>query len=97
MTRSWGPWTLNPDNYTLVHPSTYYVDLPSCVSSAEVLDWIGQIAQKTWADEATVAGLVWALDDILHLQGNLCPGGIDRRMTMAEIQHLVDDWVAPSL
>jgi len=75
----WGPWTLNTRNLTLEHKDIgYYVDLQNCNSSAEILDWICQIQGKTWADSATVSGLVAALDDILEPQANFCSMGQHR-------------------
>jgi hypothetical protein len=90
----WGPWTLNhlifalemlerPDRFT------YCIDLEQCTTSAEVLDWICQVAAKTWADDATLAGLVRALADVLHPQGTLCSSGQSRRLSKARIRQQV--------
>jgi len=64
----------------------YEVDLTTCTSSAEVLDWIAQISQKNWATAACLAGLVNALDDIFDLQSSLCGCGHDKRLTKTEIR-----------
>jgi hypothetical protein len=85
----WGPWTLNPANYTLeLGPDgcLYWVDLEDCDTAAQVLDWIAQVARKTWADDTTLAGLVRALNDVLNLQSSLCPSGQSKRMTNAQIR-----------
>lgn len=66
----------------------YEVDLEWCRTSAEVLDWIAQIAAKNWAGDATVAGLVRALEDVLDPQANLCSGGRDKRITAARAREL---------
>ena len=67
--RSWGRWRLNPDVLTLdLDDNRYEVDLEQCLTSAQVLDWTCQVAGKTWADDQTLAGLVRAIDDILHPQ-----------------------------
>ena len=74
----WGPWRLNTATLTIeLHHQQrdYGVDLDRCRSAAEVLDWIAQVAQKTWASDAILAGLVRAVDDILHPQAHLCPSG----------------------
>ncbi len=57
---------------------TYEVDLERCTTSAEVLDWIMQVASKTWATDAVIAGLVRALRDLLEPQGTLCSFGQER-------------------
>lgn len=73
----WGPWSLHLSNLTLVGPPPfdYPVDLEDCKTAARTLDWIAQVAQKTWADDSAIAGLVRALDDLLNMQGSLCPSG----------------------
>jgi hypothetical protein len=85
----WGPWSLDRKVRVLyvTEPSgyRYEVDLDRCLSSAEVLDWVCQIAGKTWADDATLAGLVRAIDDVLVPQANLCSSGVDKRMTVRQV------------
>lgn len=85
--RSWDVWRLNADNLTLVCGTwqRYYVDLERCTSSAEVLDWIIQISNKLWATPKLMVGLLHALDDVLNLQGTLCPGGRSRRLSRSRI------------
>lgn len=74
----WGPWSINEKHLTLVHESSGYdVSLRACKSSADILDWIFQIRDKTWADSATMVGLLNAFEDVLHPQKNYCGGGID--------------------
>jgi hypothetical protein len=90
----WGPWALNHHNFTLEmfdRPDrfTYWIDLEQCTTSAEVLDWICQVAGKVWADDATLAGLVRALNDVLRPQGTLCSWGHSRRLTKVQIRRLV--------
>ena len=85
----WGPWRLEADGSPqLIHGSgqgDYYVSLGSCTSSAEVLDRIIQVAEKTWADNATTGALITALDDILRPQSTLCSAGQPKTTTTAEI------------
>lgn len=91
----WGPWFLRADNLTLevwpdgYHYCVYYVDLEECLTSAEVLDRIAQVSGKGWAEPRVMAGLVTALDDVLNLQGNLCPRGSDTPMTRADVAEMV--------
>ena len=56
----------------------YEVDLGACRNSAEILDWIAQVAKKNWITPEIVYGLVVALDDLLDLQASICGGGLDR-------------------
>ncbi|SFQ26564.1 hypothetical protein [Amycolatopsis rubida] len=92
--RDWGPWRLDPETLVLfceddAHPSGYEVDLELCLTSAQVLDWIMQVEMKTWADDAVVAGLVRALNDVLRPQATLCSSGISKTLTKTRIAGLV--------
>jgi hypothetical protein len=53
----------------------YEVNLDECNTSAGALDWIAQVAGKTWATNDDLANLVRALDDILDFQASLCGQG----------------------
>jgi len=46
--RTWGRWTLDAGMLVLDHPD-YEVDLERVDSGAEALDWIAQVAGKSWA------------------------------------------------
>jgi hypothetical protein len=70
----WGPWRLDASNLVL-HAGEYEIHLYECDSAAKVLDWIAQIAGKSWGDNETLAGLVRVLDDVLDMQANLCSFG----------------------
>jgi hypothetical protein len=89
----WGPWHLDHNTRVLyVEESNgyrYEVDLDDCLSSAQVLDWICQIAGKTWADDTTLAGLVRAIDDVLTPQAHLCSSGQDKRITERQVAERV--------
>jgi hypothetical protein len=95
----WGPWRLDLDARELyTDPDShvgyaYPVDLDRCTTSAEVLDWVCQIADKGWGtpqqNAATVAGLVQALVDVLHPQANLCSWGRSKRLTLVAVRRLV--------
>ena len=94
---SWGPWHLDRAQRTLWTSAggyRYDIDLDSCTSSAQVLDWICQIAAKTWGrteamHNAVTAGLVNALADVLHPQANLCSDGYGKRLGAAQVRYLV--------
>ena len=78
--QSWGPWHLIVDNLTLEirRPNgtfRYGVDLEKCLTSAQTLDWIIQVAKKQWATDEIIGQLVKALDAILAPQSNLCSFG----------------------
>ncbi|GIG58764.1 hypothetical protein Lfu02_31360 [Longispora fulva] len=91
--QGWGPWHLDASTRVLRNSSKdaydYEVDLDQCNTSAETLDWIIQIAGKTWGDDQTVSGLVRALNDILEPQAYLCPRGQGAKLTKKAIGQLV--------
>lgn len=79
--RRYGPWRFKTSNWTLaLRHDRYYIDLEECRTSAEVLDWIAQVAGKTWATPQMVGWLVKALDDIFNLQACLCSHGKSKRI-----------------
>lgn len=97
MTDSWGGWQLNSRTYVLVTRSpgyAYELDLELCLTSAQTLDWICQVAGKTWATDAVLAGLIRALDDVLQPQGTLCSSGRAKRLTQAEVRALCGSYAA---
>jgi len=55
----------------------YEIDLDGCNSSAEVLDWIAQIANKNWATSEIIGDLVFMFNKHLSLQENICGWGKD--------------------
>jgi hypothetical protein len=103
MTSTWGPWHLDKRTWVLwisppgYHGERYEVDLDMCLTSAQVLDWICQVARKkgsAWGGNdpavhnAIVAGLVEALNDVLQPQANLCSCGTSKELTEADIREL---------
>lgn len=77
-----GGWSLERETLCVVlrdeeGRELYDVDLERCRTSAAVLDWIFQVAGKTWADDRILAGLIRVLDRYLDPQGRLCSGGIE--------------------
>jgi hypothetical protein len=49
---------------------------------AETLDWIAQVAGKSWATDRIIADLVCALGDMLDLQANMCSMGESRTVNV---------------
>lgn len=90
--RGWGGWTLDVASQTLRLDDRYEVYLGECDTSAEVLDWICQVAKKRWATDRILAGLVRALDDVLEPQANLCSWGRSSRLGSRQIKTLIGAW-----
>lgn len=91
----WGCWKLVLGNRTLVKTTrpSYYIDLDRCLDSASVLDWICQVAGKTWATPIDVGNLVRALNDVLRPQQNMCGmsivNGIGRPMVQVDVKKIL--------
>lgn len=86
----WGPWRLADRDaviYVLNEDGSelYAVDLDDCGSSAQMLAWIFQVANKSWADSVVVAGLVRALDDLFEPQATLCSNGRSTRLSRSAL------------
>jgi hypothetical protein len=82
--RPFGPLvTFNEQNLTLtLHgPYDYEIDIEEWTDSAEMLDWILQIANKTWCSPELLYQFVMAIEEICHIrfdngaQGVFCPFG----------------------
>jgi hypothetical protein len=92
-TRQWGPWALQGTDL-VIHAgsiSEYPVDLLTCTSSAQVLDWVCQVAGRfaEGRDQEGRAALAWfvlAVDEILSPQATLCSHGKPTTLTQAAIR-----------
>jgi hypothetical protein len=88
----WGPWRLDVEHLALyMDGNDYWVDLADCLTSARVLDKVIQISGKAWADDALIAGLIRALDDVLDPQANLCPFGASKRLGKRRVGERASD------
>lgn len=76
--KRWGSWRLVPENLTLEHDNTYYIDLEDMTNSAEMLDWIFQVRDKPWATAEVMSDLLRAFYDILDPQANLSSFGAEK-------------------
>ena len=64
-------------------PAAWYeVALGECRTSAETLDWIIQLVDKTWVTNDVLGDLVRALRDCLHPQANLCSFGVSKYISL---------------
>lgn len=98
---AWNGWHLDPAVPALVfvdpHDNEIYdVTLTTCTTSAEVLDRLAQVAGKNWAGmdmDKVLAGLLRALDDVLHLQSTLCGGGRAHALSSGAPRTLANSYV----
>ena len=82
----WGDWRYDPDRMVLVLERTiderskakYEVDLEKCTNCEGILNWIAQMAGKTWPTPEDIAGLVYAMNDLLGFQENVCHSRFDK-------------------
>lgn len=78
----WGHWKLDRKTITLtleIHP-LYEIDLERIRDSAEMLDWIFQIFNKTWATPRIIFDLLNAFESIFEPQASLCPFGRNKQI-----------------
>ncbi len=81
----WLPWELKTDTLSLEYED-YQFPIDELTDSAHALDWIYQIAAKSWADDRVIAGLIRAIHDIHDPQANICSFRADRKSTRAQVQ-----------
>jgi hypothetical protein len=87
----WGPWRLSGTRLA-DDQHGYDVELLTCTSSAEVLDWLCQITAKDWGSPHVVGHLVRAFNEVLNPQANLCSWGQPMTMTKAQIRQVILDY-----
>lgn len=93
--RDWGPWALDTEVAVLYLDAEdigYSFDLTDYTTSARVLDLVAQVGHKNWADDAVLAGLVRALDDLLNVQHTLCSSGVSKTLSPSEVLDRVEQW-----
>lgn len=96
MGKRWGPWQLNNDGTALtLDPSGQglahdWIDLTRCTTAAEVLDTIFHAARHGEVDDALIAGMIRALDDMLDPMANLCSHGRPKTLSPRRLQALLD-------
>lgn len=79
----WGPWKFEQATRRLALYGEgdrwrYEIDLERCKTAVEILDWLAQVAGKSWATPDMLGWLLLALNELLSLQGNYCGCGIER-------------------
>jgi hypothetical protein len=78
----WGKWKFDVERLVLVYRKgrhNYEVDVERMTNSSHTLDWIFQVAGKSWASPEDVGQLVFAIDDLISPQANLCSFGGDKK------------------
>ncbi|OGM08254.1 hypothetical protein A2Z67_00955 [Candidatus Woesebacteria bacterium RBG_13_36_22] len=84
----WGGWVYSPLFLTLTYyPTIYEIDLEEINSSAEMLDWIFKLWNKTWVQSKPkiISDLISAFQDLLAPQKNYCSFGNDKKANPKEI------------
>ena len=92
----WGPWQLSNSGEALTldrsgqQLENDWIDLTRCTTPAEVLDTIFHAARHGEVDDATIAGMIRALDDLLDPMANLCSGGRPKTLSPRKLRELLD-------
>ncbi|MGB7307869.1 MAG: hypothetical protein WBC67_02280 [Candidatus Acidiferrales bacterium] len=75
----WGDWEYDAKYHVLALDDAdgnhYEINILDFGTSAGVLDWIFQVAGKTWVKPVQLGNLIKAIDDLVEPQANLCSGG----------------------
>jgi hypothetical protein len=81
---TWGDWKYDAEYFVLAVDDAerhhYEVNLREFKTSAGALDWIFQVAGKTWVTPVQLGDLIQAIDDIIEPQATLCSGGHDKTL-----------------
>jgi hypothetical protein len=73
----YGPWEYTPEKHTL-YCNGFELDLTECSDCQKTLKLIFEVAEKSWADEKVLYGLIMAIRAIVHPQAQLCSGRAER-------------------
>jgi hypothetical protein len=71
--------------------NVYYIDLEECITSAQLLDRIMQIAGKRWANPALLGLIVKVLNEALSPQAFLCSFGCDATIEQNKVKSIVSN------
>lgn len=72
-----------PNNINTQVPEGYCIDLTTCNTSAQVLDWLCHILSKPWCLKEDIGYLLEAIDELSGgLQSKMCPFGHGRKIDM---------------
>ena len=84
-----GRWKFYTESLTLQHTvSGYPVEFSNIHTSAQMLDTIFQVQQKTWATPQDISDMLKAMATILNPQANYCSWG--KSKTVADVNKLVE-------
>jgi len=79
--KQWGKWSLDSSTQCLVHADTRYeVGLREMTTCGHMLDWIMQVASKSWCSVEDLGQLVRAIDEIFWVQQHFCYGGSQQQV-----------------
>lgn len=70
-------WMFDPETLVLRY-NGYEVDLERMQTSAQVLDWVMQVANKTWCSPECISKLLYLLRYFIDPQEVLCSWGIEK-------------------
>lgn len=71
-------WRWDPKRFSLDYRSNgieYSVPVTDLRTSADTLDWIMQLCEKTWLSHEDLGVFVYAVNELVRPQMNLCCGG----------------------
>ena len=74
-------WCWIPESRTLLYKSesiSYAVPIDEMSTTANTLDWIFQLAEKTWLSRESLGAFVRAVNELIRPQACLCCGGNDQ-------------------
>lgn len=65
---SWGSWTYVPAEMSLRFETGYTIDLKTIHDGAELLHWMGHMAEKEWLTDQELGQFVRAIDELFDIR-----------------------------
>ena len=81
-----GNWTIldDPLRLALCSRPSYEIPVGDATTSAKLLDWICQLAEKRWISDADLGSFVRIFNQLIRPQARLCGTGIEHGPIDAE-------------
>jgi len=87
-----GRWRFTQDGFIgCDEPAEYFKPITDLNDSAHILDFLTQLATKTWVSSEDMGDLFTLMNEVMHFQGSVCGSGVSRTIADSAMDALLDD------
>lgn len=87
-----GCWKIDrKGNFYCTHPDSgeYWIAMDRLTDSPKMLDFIAQLANKSWVTSDILGDFVRLTNEVINYQGSLCGSGVGERISIEDIAFLI--------